>query len=248
MLYGVRAVFIALILMAAGFAQPERPLTNNDVIQLVKAGLSQSLILSQIRNSRTSFDLSTPEVIRLAKEGVPESIIEAMRAPAPSAGSVVPDRPGAGAPPAASVAKSVKLRDGEKVRLILMEDISSSTAHSGDRLNFTVAEEVKVGDAVVIAKGATAWGAIDEAQKKQFLGRGGRLTMRMEYVKAVNSQNVRIRATAGREGDDKLGKTVVVALLAGPFALLVKGKDVAMPKGTEYAAYIDEDKEILLEH
>ena len=68
--------------------------------------------------------------------------------------------------------------------------------------------------------------------------------MSIDQVKAVDGQNVRLRATSGREGDDKLGKTIAVAVLAGPFALLVKGKDVVVTKGTEYTAYIDENREI----
>jgi serine/threonine-protein kinase len=56
-------------------------LTNDDVLSMVKEKLSASLIIGQIRASETKFDLSTPEVIRLAKEGVPERVIEAMRNP-----------------------------------------------------------------------------------------------------------------------------------------------------------------------
>jgi hypothetical protein len=99
-----------------------------------------------------------------------------------------------------------------------------------------MAEDVKVGDVVVVVKGAAAHGSITEAKKKGMLEPGGKLTMTLEGVKAVNGQKFRVRATTGREGDDKTGKTVAVAVLAGPFALLVKGKDVVSPKGTEYTA------------
>jgi len=226
---------LSLLLLATNVlaqAQP-RVLTNDDVIQMVKAKLSMSLIQSQIRNAKTNFDLSTAEVIRLSNEGVPEAVLALIRNPEASV-----------AAPSASTGKGLKTPDGEKVRLILMEDISSATANQGDRVNFTVAEDLKVGDVVVIAKGATASGTITEAKKRGMLGRGGKLTMSMDQVKAVDGQNIRVRATSGREGDDKTGKTVVVAVLAGPFALLVKGKDIAAPKGTEYTAYIDETKEI----
>jgi hypothetical protein len=56
-------------------------LTNDQVIDMVKAGVSESLIISQIRNSKTDFDLSTPELIRLSKAGVSEKVIAAMRNP-----------------------------------------------------------------------------------------------------------------------------------------------------------------------
>ena len=63
-------------------AAPEHAaLTNQDVIDMVKANLAPSLIISQIHASETRFDLSTPQVIRLAREGVPERVIETMRNP-----------------------------------------------------------------------------------------------------------------------------------------------------------------------
>ena len=228
------------MLLAASTATPQanQVLTNDDIIQMVKGGLSASLITSQIRSATTRFDLSTAELIRLSQAGVPENVIAAMRNPGNATPGGTPTTPVAG--------KTAKVPDGEKVRLVLMEDISSATAHEGDRVNFTVAEDIKVGEDVIIAKGATGVGRISNAKKKGMLGQGGKLTMTLDQVKCVDGQNVRIRATAGREGDDKLGKTVAVAVLAGPFALLVKGKDVTTPKGTEYAAYLDETKEIVV--
>jgi hypothetical protein len=69
------------------------PLTNDDVIQMVTANLSESLILSQIANSQTRFNLSTAELIRLSTSGVSDTIIEAMRAPS-AAGDTPPPQPG----------------------------------------------------------------------------------------------------------------------------------------------------------
>lgn len=55
---------------------------------------------------------------------------------------------------------------------MLSADISSATANVGDRITFTVAEDFKVGDLVLISKGAQAVGSITEAKKKGMLGRG----------------------------------------------------------------------------
>lgn len=225
-------LLLAIITAPALLAQ-ETVLTNNEVIDMVKAHLAPSLIISQIQGSKANFDFSTAELIRLSKEGVPETVIAVMRDPKATTAMA-----------AVAPTRTVKLGDGEKVRLIQMEDISSSTANQGDRVQLAVAEDLKVGDVVVVAKGATAAGTISEAKKKGMLGKGGKLTMSLDFVKAVDGQNIRIRATSGREGDDKLGKTVAIAILAGPFALLVKGKDAASTKGTEYTAYIDEAKDI----
>lgn len=53
-------------------------MTNDDVIKLVEAGMSEELIISVIAKSETSFDTSTGDVIALSKKGVSQKIISAM--------------------------------------------------------------------------------------------------------------------------------------------------------------------------
>jgi hypothetical protein len=228
-----RFLLTVMCFLICTLALGQTVLTNDQILEMVNAKLTSSLIIGQIRNSKTNFDLSTSQMIRLSQAGVPEEIIAAMRKA--SNGSN-----------ANATGNTVKLPDGEKLRLVLAEDISSATANVGDRINFKVAEDLKVGDTVVISKGASAVGSITEAKKKGMLGRGGKLNMLMEYVKAVDNQNVRIRATISREGDDKTGKAVAVFILAGPFVFLVKGKDVVVHSGAEYPAYTDETKDIIV--
>ena len=61
---------------------PDPTLTNDSVLAMVNEKVPLDLILSQIRSAeKTNFDLSTPEVIRLSKNGVSPLIIEQMRNP-----------------------------------------------------------------------------------------------------------------------------------------------------------------------
>jgi serine/threonine-protein kinase len=60
---------------------PPGVLTNDGIISMVQAKLSTGQIINQIRSSETKFDMSVTEVIRLAKEGVPDPVINAMRNP-----------------------------------------------------------------------------------------------------------------------------------------------------------------------
>jgi len=55
-----------------------QPLTVMDVQALVKAGISDDLIISQIRNSRTIYHLTTADIIALKNAGVSERIIDFM--------------------------------------------------------------------------------------------------------------------------------------------------------------------------
>jgi len=56
-------------------------MTNEDVIKLVKAGMSEELIISVIAKSEAAFDTSTDAVITLSKKGVSQKIISAMITP-----------------------------------------------------------------------------------------------------------------------------------------------------------------------
>ncbi|MEP7212741.1 MAG: hypothetical protein ABI791_06685 [Acidobacteriota bacterium] len=53
-------------------------MTNDEVISLTKAGLSPSLIVGKIRTSKSSFDLSTDNLIKLKQAGVSDDIVAAM--------------------------------------------------------------------------------------------------------------------------------------------------------------------------
>jgi serine/threonine protein kinase len=64
---------------------PEVPkdtaLTNDSIIEMVSAKVPVTVILSQMQSGKTNFVMSTEEVIRLSKAGVPANVIEWMRDP-----------------------------------------------------------------------------------------------------------------------------------------------------------------------
>ena len=98
--FSIALTVLGLLLSTPGFAQ--EVLTNQLVVDMLKAGLSERVVVAKIRTSPTNFDTGTDALIALKKNGVPEKVIEAMMSPtaAPSAAPAAP----AGAPPAASVA------------------------------------------------------------------------------------------------------------------------------------------------
>ena len=55
-----------------------QPLTTYDVEELSKAGISDELIISQIRNSRTVYHLTAQDIIALKKAGVSDQVINFM--------------------------------------------------------------------------------------------------------------------------------------------------------------------------
>ena len=74
--------------------KPDNVLTNKGIIDMAEAKVSPTLMMDLIRSSKTKFDLSVPEIIRLTKAGVPEEVIGQMRDP------LAPPKPKPEPPPA----------------------------------------------------------------------------------------------------------------------------------------------------
>ncbi|GAB6906242.1 17 kDa surface antigen [Desulfosarcina cetonica] len=78
-----------------------QPLTAADVQALVQAGISDDLIISQIRNSRTVYHLTTADIIALRNSGVSNRVIDYMiNTPSQVPSSQVAGVIGASPPPA----------------------------------------------------------------------------------------------------------------------------------------------------
>ena len=75
--FGSAALITALFLLGAK-ACGEEPLTNDDILELVGAGLPSTVIVAKIQASETAFDTSVDELIALSREGVDASVLEAM--------------------------------------------------------------------------------------------------------------------------------------------------------------------------
>jgi hypothetical protein len=69
-----RILLIILLCVSSIFPQTET-LTNIDIIELTKAGLSQKVILEKIKSSSCEFDSSAKALIELKKSGVDDEVI-----------------------------------------------------------------------------------------------------------------------------------------------------------------------------
>jgi hypothetical protein len=134
----------------------------------------------------------------------------------------------------------VVLKEGTEVSLAFAQDLSSKTAVDDDRVSMTLDDDLKVGDVVVVKKGAPAVATITNAKKAGMIGKAGELSIRLEYLKADESR-IRLRGSKGKEGEGKVGTAVALTVLFGPIGLIKHGKNVEIKQGTLLTAYIDQD-------
>lgn len=140
------------------------------------------------------------------------------------------------------------LEDGTPVLLKLAREISSATEVSGNRVDFEVAQDIKVKDVIVIPAGAKALGTIVDAKPKRRMGRAGKLDVRIDDVRLADGSRVPLRASQESKGKGRGGAmttgiiaTGILFFPAAPLFLFMHGKDVVIAKGTPVTAYVDED-------
>ncbi len=86
----MRAVLVLVLVVAVSLSLPgatslaQEVLTNDSVVQMVKAGLPEAIVIAKIKGTASKFDLKTDSLVSLKKAGVSDKVLEAMVA----AGSV----------------------------------------------------------------------------------------------------------------------------------------------------------------
>jgi len=103
----IRALLILVLVVAVGLSLPgatslaQEVLTNDSVIQMIKAGLPEAVVIAKIKSTATKFDLKTDSLVNLKKAGVSDKVLEAMVAAGSGSAPTTGAMP---APPAPAVA------------------------------------------------------------------------------------------------------------------------------------------------
>lgn len=135
-------------------------------------------------------------------------------------------------------------------KISLNEEVGSKINQEGDPVQFTVQEDVKVDDVIVLPRGAQGSGVITKVSRPQMFGRSGSLEISFNQVFSIDDEE--IPTVLGPESKEKLkmeaaavGASALGALALGPIGLVgglfVKGKDVDMPAGTELYIQTQQD-------
>jgi hypothetical protein len=216
-----------------GWAQDQKALTNKDVMDMVKKGLNESVIVKVIQASDTNFDTSPDAMTQMQSGGATVKVMGAMlKAQANKKKAEVATPPTTTSPAPASAAPAdpnagkYLLKEGTQVPLKFAADVSSRYATPGDKVELTLVSDIKVGDVVVVKQGAKAFVVVTNAKKAGMLpGSVGELSLHMEHMTSEGNR-IRLRGAKG---------TVLGAVGQ------MKHGNVEVDEGTPLMAYVDEE-------
>lgn len=216
-------------------------ITNAEIISLSKAGLDKAVIINKIHSSKTNFDLSTDELIKLKQAGIADDVVSAMLESKSAAASASQMKPAESMP----IAGGTVIPDGTEIKAITLEEVSGKHSVEGDQLTFKIAEDLVIDGKVVIKKDAVVKATVTAAKKPGFAGTSGKLSIRFDSTKTVDGQDLKLRAAKAGQGGTNTGTTVGLVVLFGPLGLLKHGKDAKIKAGTVLTAYTDETKTVV---
>jgi hypothetical protein len=124
------------------------------------------------------------------------------------------------------------LRNNTPLHLKVLQTLSSTSTHLGDKVQLEVVDDVIVDGLLVIGKGAAATGSVTEVSPKKRMGHGGVVGVSVSSVRLSNNAEAAARGYHEAKGSDSNAASVLP---------MVSGKDVALAQGTEFTASIDGD-------
>jgi hypothetical protein len=242
----LQSVFCLVFSPVDASAQTQEVLTNQAIIGMVKSGFSEEIIIAKIKSSRNSFDTSAAALQNLKKSGATNAVMMAMMQSSSNTSGQISNTSTSSNSTQSGAAAAFTLEDQTPIKLRLSRNMSSADAKTGETVDFEVIEDVKVGDIVVVQRGAVALATVTNAKPKGRMGKGGKLDIVLDTVRLVSGEKVALRATKETKGGGKTGAMTggiiassILFFPAAPFFLLMKGKDIAIPKGTEITAYVN---------
>lgn len=222
-------LFFAFSLTALGQTEI---LTNAKVVELVKAGIGESVLIPKIHASRVVMDASEPALLELKAGGVPDAVIVAMLDRAAVHGRIATT---------GQSANLVELSAGTEIKVMTKEKISGRKVKPGQVFMMEIAEDLSADGAIVLAKGSPVKAVVSEAKSPGMAGRSGRLSIYIESTKAVDGQQIKLRSAKSCKGGDRFGTAMALSYVWG-IGLLIPGKNAEIKAGTLIAAFIDESE------
>lgn len=153
------------------------------------------------------------------------------------------------APQAAIISPATQnvLRAGVEVPLKLEEGLDSNdkTIREGQQFRMSVANNVMLGNAVVIPAGSPATGEITDLRHKGMWGKSGHISARVLNVR-VGDRLIRLTGNFDEHGTTGTAGVVAAVAFVPIAGFFMTGTSAKIPSGAGVKAFLDEDLTVAL--
>ena len=214
-----RGVSERLIAAVVKNSPPDAPMTNNAVVQLVKAGFSEAFIIDLLGQRRGAFSTGAGRIVELKQAGVSERILAVM----------------------VSQGAGRELPIGTEIGVRLIDSIDSQRNNAGDEFRATLSDPIRLGETIVVPRGADA--TIKLVTEKESGKLTGRTELSVQLISfTVDGRLVPVYATSVTERSGSRGaRTAKSAAAVGAVGAVIGaiaggGRGAAIGAGAGAAA------------
>jgi len=153
-------------------------------------------------------------------------------------------------PSVARAKGSMLIPKGTLVRLKLEQSLSTRTNKTGEMVKLNAVEAIKLGETIVIKKGALAQAQLEKVRGPGRFGRNGSIKIRYLFVTSGRGKQIPImlgeRATKANQSMGlAAGASAAGYMILGPIGVVggafVKGHHIDIPAGTELMVEVEND-------
>lgn len=138
------------------------------------------------------------------------------------------------------LAAGVKVPAWTPIKLMTEAAIDSRSVRQGQRFGLTVAEDIRIGDAIVIPRGTAAVGEIEAVAQRSTGGNAGRLVLTPLFIE-WQGERIYLSGRSENSGKAAVGASVATQILLSPLGVLISGRSATVPAGSVIDAEVRND-------
>lgn len=146
----------------------------------------------------------------------------------------------------AAAGSQIMLPSNTEVIVSMNEELNSKKfKKDGHTFMLSVANDVRVGDYVVVPKGAPAFGVVTWRTGKGAFGKSAKMEFDITHVD-LNGRRIPLKGHFRQEGKGNTGAAVGAVVAVGVFGAFVTGKSAIVEQGREFKVYTTEPLPVVL--
>ena len=135
---------------------------------------------------------------------------------------------------------SVTLPANTELLLRLSEEVNSKRVKDGHIFRVALAQDVMMGNYVVLPKGTPGTGFVSYRTGKGAFGKSGKMEVTMKSLDLPNGRSIALSGMTRQEGQGNTGATVGAVVAVGIFSAFVTGRSAIFQEGREVRGFTRE--------
>ncbi len=132
---------------------------------------------------------------------------------------------------------TITLPGNTELLLRLSQEVNSKHVKEGDTFRVSLAQDVMVGNYVILPKGTPGTGFVNYRTGKGAFGKSAKMEITMKSLDLPNGRSIGLSGMTRQEGQGNTGATVGAAVAVGVFSVFVTGRSAIFADGREVRGF-----------